>query len=290
MLYDLAFLLMDLWHRGLPALANLVANRYLDEADDEEGFVLLSFFMAVRAAVRAHVTATQIEEDGDATGKLVDVARRYFDLAAGLLVKRPARLIAIGGLSGSGKTTVAEALAPHVGAPPGARILESDRIRKAMHGVSPETRLPDKAYCPDVSERVYHEMTWRAGLILSEGISVVANAVFDSPARRARIENAVRKYSLPFLGIWLDASAKVLRQRVEHRKGGPSDATPDILSRQLERDAGTITWQRLDAACSPTEVVANILRLPPSQVVPSCAGVAASPLQPDDLRPSCTLS
>ena len=61
-LYDLAFLLMDLWHRGFPELANLVMNRYLDEADDEDGFVLLPFFMAIRAAVRAHVTASQVEE------------------------------------------------------------------------------------------------------------------------------------------------------------------------------------------------------------------------------------
>jgi aminoglycoside phosphotransferase family enzyme len=61
-LYDLAFLLTDLWHRGFSELANLVANRYLDEADDEDGFAFLPFFMAVRAAVRAHVTATQVEE------------------------------------------------------------------------------------------------------------------------------------------------------------------------------------------------------------------------------------
>ncbi|WP_307951214.1 phosphotransferase, partial [Sinorhizobium medicae] len=54
-LYDLAFLLMDLWHRGFPEYANLVANRYLDETDDDEGFVLLPYFMAIRAAVRAHV-------------------------------------------------------------------------------------------------------------------------------------------------------------------------------------------------------------------------------------------
>jgi uncharacterized protein len=63
-LYDLAFLLMDLWHRDFAPLANLVANRYLDETGDEDGFSLLSFFMAVRAAVRAHVTATLLEAGG----------------------------------------------------------------------------------------------------------------------------------------------------------------------------------------------------------------------------------
>src|SRR3546814_11536701 len=59
------------------------------------------------------------------------------------------------------KTTVAEALAAYVGAPPGARIVESDRIRKAMHGVPVETRLPEKAYRPEVSERVYRELARR---------------------------------------------------------------------------------------------------------------------------------
>jgi aminoglycoside phosphotransferase family enzyme/predicted kinase len=261
-LYDLAFLLMDLWHRGFPGFANLVMNRYLDEADDEDGFVLLPFFMAVRAAVRAHVMATQVEEAANGTDSLTAEARSYFELAADLLRDRPARLIAIGGLSGSGKTTVAEALAAHVGAPPGARIVESDRVRKALHGVPPETRLPDKAYRPEVSAMVYREMAWRAGLILSEGGSVVADAVFDRPADRERIGREAGDRGLPFLGIWLEADPDVLWQRVSQRKGGPSDATVDILSRQLQRQADGIAWRRVDAARQPTEIVADILRLP----------------------------
>lgn len=128
-LYDLAFLLMDLWHRGFPQFANLVMNRYLDDADDEDGFILLPFFMAVRAAVRAHVTATLVEEGSQDSTKLIAEARSYFQLAQALLAETPPRLVAIGGLSGSGKTTVAEALAARIGAPPGARIVESDRIR-----------------------------------------------------------------------------------------------------------------------------------------------------------------
>lgn len=260
-LYDLAFLLMDMWHRGFPDLANLVLNRYLDETDNEDGFILLPFLMAVRAAVRAHVTATQIEEGGDPSGKLAGEARAYFRLATGLLIGRPARLVAIGGLSGSGKTTIAEALAAHLGAPPGARIVESDRIRKALHGVPPETRLPDKAYRPEVSERVYREMAWRADLILSEGGSVVADAVFDRPSDRTRIERTAADRRLPFLGIWLKVSPDILWRRVDQRRSGVSDATVDILSRQLQRDAGAIGWRRLDAARPPAGVVADILAL-----------------------------
>lgn len=262
-LYDLAFLLMDLWHRGFPELANLVANRYLDEADDEDGFALLPFFMAIRAGVRAHVTATQAQQSGEKSGRLASEAKAYFELASTLLAERPVHLVAIGGLSGSGKTTVAERLAAHVGAPPGARIVESDRIRKAMHGVPAETRLPDEAYRPEMSERVYREMARRAGLILSGGGSVAANAVLDRPEDRKRIGRVAEDRSTPFLGIWLEASPDILRQRVERRKGGPSDATVDILSRQLQRAAGAIAWRKLDAGQEAAKTVDAILALLP---------------------------
>jgi len=258
-LYDLAFLLMDLWHRGFPDLANLVFNRYFDETDNEDGLVLLPYLMAVRAAVRAHVTATQIEESGDPSGKLAGEARAYFDLATDLLVERPARLVAIGGLSGSGKSTVAETLAGHFGAPPGARIVESDRIRKALHGVPPETRLPDEAYRPEVSEQVYREMARRTRVILAAGGSVVADAVFDRPSDRMLVERAALDMRVPFLGVWLDVSPDVLWRRVDQRQGGVSDATVDILSRQLRRDAGEIGWHRLDAAREPAAIVSDIL-------------------------------
>lgn len=191
------------------------------------------------------------------------MARAYFDLAADLLTERPARLMAIGGLSGSGKTTVAEALAAKVGSPPGARIVESDRIRKAMHGVPPETRLPNKAYRPEVSERVYSEMAWRTALVLAEGGSVVADAVFDRPQDRDRIARVAQQRHVPFMGIWLDAAPDVLWHRVDSRRGGPSDATVDVLSRQLQRNVGEVGWHRLNAAADVTSVVTDILSLQP---------------------------
>ena len=257
-LYDLAFLLMDLWHRGFRQFANLVTNRYLDDADDEDGFILLPFFMAVRAAVRAHVTATQVEEGSPDSAKLIAEARSYFELARALLTETPPRLVAIGGLSGSGKTTVAEALAAHIGAPPGARIVESDRIRKAMHGVAAETRLPDKAYRPGVSQRVYRQIAWRAELILAEGGSVVADAVFDKPEDRDGIERAASGTNVPFAGFWLSADPSVLWRRVSERKGGPSDATVDILSRQLQRNAGPLTWRKIEANREVAEIIAEM--------------------------------
>jgi aminoglycoside phosphotransferase family enzyme/predicted kinase len=258
-LYDLAFLLMDLWHRSFARLANLVMNRYLDETDDEEGVCLLPFFMAIRATVRAHVTATQAEEPGQDTGTLIGEARSYFDLAHSLLQDRPPRLVAIGGLSGSGKTTVADGLAAKIGAAPGARIVESDRIRKSLHGVSAETRLPVSAYHPDVSTRVYREMARHAGPVLSVGGTVVADAVFDDPGNRRLMETVAAETNARFQGIWLEADAKVLWQRVHDRVGGPSDATTGILADQLARKPTDVRWRHLDTSKSPDATIAAIL-------------------------------
>jgi hypothetical protein len=258
-LYDLAFLLMDLWHRGFPDLANLVMNRYLDETGDDDGFTLLPFFMAVRAAVRAHVTATQVEEAGGRAEKAAGEARAYFRLALELLKPAPALIVAIGGLSGSGKTTVAEALAGHLGLPPGARILESDRIRKALHGVAAETRLPQEAYRPEISQKVYAALAQRSGEVAGDGGTVLADAVFDRVADREGIEAAARQAGVPFAGFWLDAGAGVLERRVAARKGGPSDAGVAVLRRQLARFSGQSGWRGVDAAAPLPQIVALIL-------------------------------
>ncbi len=259
-LYDLAFLVMDLWHRGLKDYANLVANRYCDAAGEEEGFALLPFFTALRAAVRAHVTATQAEEAGG-DERLSASARSYYDLAMQTLQQASPRLIAIGGFSGSGKSTVADGLAAHLGSPPGARLIESDRVRKALHGVSPETRLDAAAYSPEMSARVYAEMARRAGAVLQAGACVVADAVHDRAERRAAIEQAARDADVSFAGIWLDAPSDVLRARVAARPSGQSDATPDVLKKQLAKGAEELTWQVVDATRPVDAVIYEIIRL-----------------------------
>lgn len=265
-LYDLAFLLMDLWHRDLPELANRVMNRYLDVTGDNGGFAVLPFFMAVRAAVRAHVTATQVEESRGDTSRLVKRAREHFELARHLLEVVPPRVIAVGGLSGSGKTTVAESLAPMIGAPPGARITETDRIRKAMYGVPVETRLPLEAYTPEVSERVYRALAARTHSILSIGGTVLVDALFDRPENRALIEETVAETGAPFTGVWLDADPETLRQRISQRSGGPSDATVDVLEKQLKHDPGPIDWMRFDAHPSPAALARSILEASDRQI------------------------
>ena len=272
-LYDLAFLLMDLWHRGLTRQASLVANRYFDHMGEDADFALLPFFMALRAAVRAHVTAT-MSEDAEATAPgQAEEARAYFDMAQALLAEPEPAVLAIGGISGTGKSTVAEALAPRIGLPPGARIVESDRTRKAMFGVAAETRLPPHAYAPDVSDRVYAVLGQRARALAEAGAPVIVDAVFDRADRRRALEAALAGW--PVAGFWLTARPETLRARVEARtearagpragprtgpRAGPSDADLAVLEAQLARDPGLVTWTRIASDGPLPAVLAAILR------------------------------
>ncbi len=256
-LYDLAYLLMDLVHRGLAGHASLVMNRYLDATGDEAGLPALPFFMALRAGVRAHVTGTRIAE-GDADPSTRDLAESYFRLALRLLEPAPPVVVAIGGLSGAGKSTIAAALAPALGSGAGARHLASDRIRKAQNGVSAETPLPERAYGATASQSVYEELIRRAAALASGGTAVIADAVFARREERERIADAARRAGVQFVGVWLDLSAEKMTERLATRRGGPSDATPAVLDRQLGYDLGVIDWYRLDAV-QPPEAIADAI-------------------------------
>ena len=147
-LYDLAFLLMDLWRRDLRDHANLVFNEYLSRTLDLDGLPLLPLFLSCRAAVRAKtsVSAAMVQTDPRQRLDMESASRQYLALAQQLLRPIPPCLVAVGGLSGSGKTTLARRLAPSVGVAPGALILRSDLIRKMLLGVAPTTRLGPEGY------------------------------------------------------------------------------------------------------------------------------------------------
>ncbi len=246
-LYDLAFLLMDLMHRGLRDIANLVFNRYLDENDEIDGAPALPLFMALRAVVRAHVSATQAQGQPARAQTMQREARAYFDLAKTLMRPRPRALVAVGGFSGSGKSTLAAQLAPRLGPAPGARVLSSDRLRKSLFAAAPTTRLPAQAYSPDISERVYAQMRAQAARALAAGVSVVADAVFDRPPLAEAVALVAQAAGAPFVGLWLHGERDALAARIAARRGDPSDATIEVLDRQMAQGTAP-DWFRLEAA------------------------------------------
>lgn len=248
-LYDLAFLLMDLEHRGLRARANDVLNRYLWRANDWnlEGLAALPLFLAVRAGVRTMVDLHRIAGADRVLPEVLDNARRYLAQAIQYLAPAQPCLVAVGGLSGSGKSTLAAAIAPLVGLGPGAIHLRSDLERKRLHGVGETDRLPDEAYARTVTERVYAALNEQAARIVATGYSVIVDAVHASPEERAAIARVAETARVPFVGLWLDAPGQILKSRVTARTGDASDAAADVVARQLHYELGDITWHRLDA-------------------------------------------
>ncbi len=252
--YDLAFLLMDLDHRGLRPLGNAVLNRYLEETEDYGGLAALPLFLSLRAAVRAKVSAAVLRLGGKAEG-LAGEARRYLDHALAALDPASARLVAVGGLSGTGKTKLAKGIAPDLGPSPGAVVLRSDVLRKRLCGVADTDRLPADGYAPAVTERVYDELYRRAAAVLGTGQAVVVDAVSARPDERRRIEAVAAEAGVRFDGIWMEAPLSERVGRVTNRRNDASDATAEVVERQESYDLGTIDWTRLDSG----RVAADVL-------------------------------
>ena len=202
-LYDLAFLLMDLEYRGLPDLANLAANRYLDLSNEDDGLATLPLFLSLRAAIRAHVTAASAKDRtaGRAVSNSKAEARGYLELARQCLTLQPNRLIAVGGVSATGKSTLAHRLAPLLGIRPGARLLRSDVIRKGLCGVQPETPLPPSAYGSGMSERVYDTIRQKAAVALRAGYCVIIDAVALGEEDRRSFGKLAADAGVPFTGV-----------------------------------------------------------------------------------------
>ena len=254
-LYDLAFLLMDLVERGLDRAANGVLNGYFSATrriQDCDGIAALPFFMSLRAAIRAVVTAAR-RDLGAANDRseFAASAKRYFDLALELLAPAQPTVVCTGGLSGTGKTLLARALAPSLAPVPGALVLRSDVERKALLGVAEHDRLPADAYRAETTERVYRMLTDKAARVARAGHSVIVDAVFAKPQERAAIETAAAAAGARFRGLFLIADLATRLQRVATREADASDADAAIARRQEEFDLGALGWTRVDASGSP---------------------------------------
>ena len=246
-LYDVAFLVLDLCHHGLARQACRVLDKWLSEARGAEdaGLQALPLFLSIRAAIRAMVLL-QTDAARDTPGASGSEVAAYLDLALAALRPLPPFLIAVGGYSGAGKSLLAQQLAPGVGALPGAVMLSSDVERKA--GLPDETRLSVSNYTEERRGAVYDAMMDRAETILKAGHAVLLDATFLDSGRREQAREAAQRAGVPFQGFWLEAPRGILEDRVRARHGGASDADVEVLRQQLEAPVGDITWQRLDAS------------------------------------------
>lgn len=258
-LYDLAFALMDLLQHHQPGAANMVLNRYLAATPTEnlDALSALPLFMSIRAAIRAQVTLARLQRPHSGKPGILDQTRRYFELA-GTLIRPPApRLIAVGGLSGTGKTVMAQGLAPDVAPQPGAVVLRSDLVRKQMFAVEDTHRLPPSAYTPEVTARVYDTLAQRAQRVLAQGHSVIVDGVFAREDERDVIAALARECNVALNGLFLVADLATRQSRIGRRRGDASDATPEVAALQEHYNIGHVGWATIDASGTQEQTLQN---------------------------------
>lgn len=255
-LYDLSFLLMDLWHRSRRAEANMLFNRYIDVSSDEEGVRLLPLFLSLRATIRAHVLAATAERSACSADR--EEALQFLSLSEALLSPCPIALAAIGGLSGTGKSAVARAVAGAFGAAPGARILRSDILRKRLARVPPEQRLADTFYSPLASRIVYDLICDHANMHLSSATFVIVDAVLAHRDERIEIERVATHARVQFIGCWLEAAQAKRLDRVAKRSADASDADVRVVRLQSSSPIRPPSgWRSIKADASLPQVIAE---------------------------------
>lgn len=223
LLFDLAMPLLEVMRSGLAGEANTIANRYLDvKPQGATGWALLPLYLSLHAG---------------ATGEA--------ELADSLLAPSRPRLVVIGGLSGTGKSTLARLIGSRIGRLPGARVLRSDVFRKRLAGLAPETRLPPAHYTRHSDDATYEALFESADDHLACGNSVILDAVFMSRSERDVAEALALRHRVAFTGIWLEAPEGERVARVNARAKDASDATEAVVREQSRRSVGEIHWHRI---------------------------------------------
>ncbi len=259
--YDLAFLLMDLDQAGRTEWSSLVFNHYQQVPGDLGALPALPLFMACRAAIRGYVAAQMASaEAGEARAARHREARDYLGKALDYLRPPPPRQVAVGGLSGSGKSRMAPDIAPHLGKAPGAAVVRSDVLRKRLAGADLDRRLDAEGYSPEMTERTYRALYDESLHVLRCGHAAIADAVFAKPEQRAAIEAVARCAGVPFVGLWLEAAPEVMVDRVEKRRRNASDATAAVVRQQLDYDLGPVSWHRVDTSAPRHQTLAAVLK------------------------------
>jgi aminoglycoside phosphotransferase family enzyme/predicted kinase len=215
---DIAFLSMDLAFQGHVEHKERFLAAYARESDDYDLYAVVDFYESYRAYVRAKVCALGLASASafETRERLERDARRYLmlSLAAERAGLDTPRLIAVGGIIASGKSTLAEALGRELAVP----VISSDRTRKSLHGVAATERLESAAYAADASAAVYAEVLRRAAVVLGSGRSVIVDASFRTRDARAAVGALARQARVGFRFVECRASEAVTRARLRARE------------------------------------------------------------------------
>lgn len=232
---EIAFLAMDLDYNDRPDLAERLVERYATLAKDSDFVRLIPFYKCYRAYVRGKVDSlTSAEEEVEAEDRKAahDGARRHFGLAYRYTWSELPGLIVICGLSGSGKSTIAAALAERTG----FAHLNSDVVRKEIAGLPREAGanapFGTGLYDLEHTVRTYQSLFAGADRQLGTGGGIILDATFQRRADRDAVREVARRRSVPVLFVECGCSEDAARRRLAARRGGPSDADWQIYLRQ----------------------------------------------------------
>ncbi|GAB3829175.1 AAA family ATPase [Dactylosporangium cerinum] len=277
---DAAFLAMDLERLGAATLGARFLDWYAEFAADPAPASLRHHYIAYRAFVRAKVACLR-HTQGDPQAA-VDVAQ-HADLALSHLRTGTVSLVLVGGMPGTGKTTLAGRLADHLG----AVMLSTDRVRKELAGLSPETSAAAPyetgIYTPAWTQRTYTQLLSRAGALLERGESVILDASWADAAHRAAAADIAACSRSACIQLRCDAAPEVTTARLRRRTHTISDADEHIAAAVGAHhdpwpQAATIRTDEI-----PDQSLERAVRLTlPAGVLTSDDGAGPTPVAPWD--------
>lgn len=238
-IYDIAFMVMDLEFQGRRDLANIFLNRYLEQTGDYKGAALLPSYLSMRAYIRANVNSLALNDAAISPSDKVDFLRRaqdYYRLAWDYTQRLKGRIILMSGLSGSGKSTVARQLAQKLN----AIHLRSDAVRKHLAEIPLHQRgdsggeFGSGIYTPEMTQKTYGKLLELGLLLAQQGWPVILDAKYDRQSLRQPVLESAIAAHIPIKIVQCTAPVEVLRDRLNRRTNDIADATADLLDSQIK--------------------------------------------------------
>jgi hypothetical protein len=236
-IYDAAFMVMDLEFQGRPDLANTFLNAYLEQTGDYWGASLLPLYLSMRAYIRGNVNSLALNDPTIPEADKQQFQERgaaYYQLAWQYTQRQQGQILLMSGLSGAGKTTVARQVAQSLN----AIHLRSDAVRKQLAGI-PLDQRGDTAgaygsgiYTPEMTRKTYDRVLELGIFLAQQGWPVVLDAKYDRQALRETVLAQARSQKIPLQILHCTAPLDVLRDRLQKRKGDIADATANLLADQ----------------------------------------------------------